>query len=125
MARTLTDALAWGMGAHVIVVGAGSGSWGSDGRPATLRGPRHLRPAARGGAGPRRRRPARGRGGTHLLVSPEPATVDVRGAVLGTRGLRVADASVIPDVLRADTHLTTVAIAERIARDIRGRAVAA
>ncbi|WP_026909513.1 GMC family oxidoreductase [Patulibacter minatonensis] len=65
--------------------------------------------------------------GTCRMGAPDDprAVVDVRGRVLGTTGLRVADASVMPDVPRANTHLTTVAIAERIARDIRGADVPA
>ena len=59
--------------------------------------------------------------GTCRMGAPDDpaAVVDVRGRVLGTRGLRVADASVMPDLPRANTHLTTVAVAERIARDVR------
>ena len=40
---------------------------------------------------------------------------DVRGRVLGTDGLIVADASLMPTIPRSNTNLTTVAIAERIA----------
>jgi hypothetical protein len=35
--------------------------------------------------------------------------------VIGCTGLRVIDASIMPEVPRANTHLTTVAIAERMA----------
>jgi choline dehydrogenase-like flavoprotein len=41
--------------------------------------------------------------------------VDERGRVLGVDGLWVADASVIPRIVRAPTNLTTVMLAERIA----------
>jgi choline dehydrogenase-like flavoprotein len=41
--------------------------------------------------------------------------VDGQLRVLGVEGLYVADASVIPTIPRANTHLTTVAIAERAA----------
>ena len=41
------------------------------------------------------------------------AVVDTECRVIGVDGLRVCDASVMPDVPRANTHLTTVAIAER------------
>jgi len=34
--------------------------------------------------------------------------------VLGYEGLRVCDASVMPELPKANTHLTTVAIAERL-----------
>ncbi len=46
----------------------------------------------------------------------DPATVvDSDGRVLGLRGLRVIDASVMPSTPRANTHLTTVMIAEHLA----------
>ena len=44
--------------------------------------------------------------------------VDERGRVLGIEGLVVADASVMPTIPRANTNLTTVAIAERLAETI-------
>jgi choline dehydrogenase len=44
--------------------------------------------------------------------------VDERGRVLGIDGLVVADASVMPTIPRANTNLTTVAIAERLAETI-------
>jgi 5-(hydroxymethyl)furfural/furfural oxidase len=51
----------------------------------------------------------------------EPGTVvDPAGRVVGLGSLRVIDASVLPGVVRAPTHLTTVMIAERIAEKIRG-----
>ena len=43
------------------------------------------------------------------------AVVDARGAVHGIDALSVADASVMPSLPAANTHLTTVVIAERIA----------
>ncbi len=49
------------------------------------------------------------------------AVVDLDCRVIGYAGLRVCDASVMPDVPRANTHLTTVAIAEAIADLVRGR----
>ena len=48
------------------------------------------------------------------------AVVDTACRVIGYDGVRVCDASVMPDLPRANTHLTTVAIAERIAAGIRG-----
>ena len=45
--------------------------------------------------------------------------VDPAGRVIGCEGLRVCDASVMPDLPRANTHLTTVAIAEGMARRMR------
>jgi choline dehydrogenase len=44
--------------------------------------------------------------------------VDERGRVLGIDGLVVADASVMPTIPRANTNVTTVAIAERLAETI-------
>ena len=43
------------------------------------------------------------------------AVVDQYGRVHGTENLRVADASVMPNVIRANTNLTTIMIGERIA----------
>ena len=44
------------------------------------------------------------------------AVVDARGRVHGLEGLLVADASIMPRIASAPTNLTTVMIAERIAR---------
>jgi choline dehydrogenase len=46
--------------------------------------------------------------------------VDPSGRVLGTDGLLVADASIMPTIPRANTNLTTAAIAERIAELFAG-----
>ena len=43
------------------------------------------------------------------------AVVDQYCRVHGLEGLRVVDASVMPDVVRANTNTTTIAIAERVA----------
>lgn len=48
------------------------------------------------------------------------AVVDARGAVYGVAGLWVADASVIPRIPSANTNLTTIAVAERIAGWLAG-----
>ena len=48
------------------------------------------------------------------------AVVDGEGAVYGCPGLYVADASIMPTIPRANTHLTTLAVAERIA-ELLGR----
>jgi len=48
------------------------------------------------------------------------AVVDTDCRVIGYDGLRVCDASVMPDIPRANTHLTTVAIAERLVEKMRG-----
>jgi choline dehydrogenase len=44
--------------------------------------------------------------------------VDADGRVLGIDGLVVADASIMPTIPRANTNLTTVAIAERISATV-------
>ena len=49
------------------------------------------------------------------------AVVDQYCRVHGMEGLRVADASVMPDVIRANTNLTTIMIA--IADNVIGTAV--
>jgi 5-(hydroxymethyl)furfural/furfural oxidase len=49
------------------------------------------------------------------------AVVDSDCRVIGTTGLRVIDASVMPEVPRANTHLTTVAVAEKMADILRRR----
>ena len=48
------------------------------------------------------------------------SVVDPECRVLGCTGLRVIDASIMPEVPRANTHLTTVAIAERMADRLKG-----
>ena len=45
----------------------------------------------------------------------DDAVVDPTGRVIGYEGLRVCDASIFPDLPRANTHLPTVMVAERIA----------
>jgi choline dehydrogenase len=45
----------------------------------------------------------------------QATVVDSDCRVLGFTGLRVIDASVMPSVVRANTHLTTVMIAEHMA----------
>jgi choline dehydrogenase-like flavoprotein len=47
------------------------------------------------------------------------AVVDQFGRVHGLQGLRVADASIMPNVVRANTNVTTMMIGERIADFIR------
>ena len=39
--------------------------------------------------------------------------------LIGASGLRVIDASVMPEVVRANTHLTTVMIAEKMAAELQ------
>jgi choline dehydrogenase-like flavoprotein len=47
------------------------------------------------------------------------AVVDTDCRVIGYEALRVCDASVMPDLPKANTHLTTVAIAERLIERMR------
>ena len=47
------------------------------------------------------------------------AVVNQHGQVHGVQGLRVADASVMPDVIRANTNATTIMIGERVAEFIK------
>ena len=49
------------------------------------------------------------------------SVVDAELRVLGTEGLRVVDASVMPTITRANTHATTLMIAEKAADLILGR----
>lgn len=64
--------------------------------------------------------------GTCRMGAPDDprSVVDPRGRVLGVEGLWVADASVFPEVPRANTNLPTIAAAERLSdliRDAAGR----
>ncbi len=52
-------------------------------------------------------------------VSDPASVVDQYGRVHGVEGLRVADASIMPDCVRANTNVTTMMIGERIADFIR------
>lgn len=49
------------------------------------------------------------------------AVVDAEGRVHGTQGLRVVDASIMPDIVTANLNATTLMMAEKIADHIRGR----
>ena len=49
------------------------------------------------------------------LGSDPTAVVDQYCRVYGLENLRVVDASVMPDVVRANTNATTIMIAERVA----------
>ena len=48
------------------------------------------------------------------------AVVDLDCTLIGHQGVTVVDASVLPDLPRANTHLTVVAVAERMASRLRG-----
>jgi 5-(hydroxymethyl)furfural/furfural oxidase len=60
--------------------------------------------------------------GTCRMGTPgDPAAVvDTDCRVIGYEGLRVCDASVMPDLPKANTHLTTVAIADRLLARLNG-----
>ena len=47
-------------------------------------------------------------------VNDPMAVVDQHGRVHGLQGLRVVDASIMPDCIRANTNVTTMMIGERI-----------
>ena len=47
------------------------------------------------------------------------AVIDQHGKVYGTEGLRVADASIMPDCIRANTNITAMVIGERMADFIK------
>jgi 5-(hydroxymethyl)furfural/furfural oxidase len=49
------------------------------------------------------------------------SVVDPDCRVIGTEALRVIDCSIMPEIVRANTHLSTVMIAEMMADRIRGR----
>jgi choline dehydrogenase len=49
------------------------------------------------------------------------AVVDQHGRVYGIEGLRMADASIMPDCVRANTNVTTMMIGERVADFIRSK----
>lgn len=46
--------------------------------------------------------------------------VDPEGRVHGVDGLRVADASIMPTLIRGNTNVPTIMIAEKIAMSISG-----
>jgi 5-(hydroxymethyl)furfural/furfural oxidase len=59
--------------------------------------------------------------GTCRIGSPDDpmAVVDSAGRVIGVEGLRVVDASIMPVIVRANTNVTTMMIAEKIADMVR------
>ncbi len=61
-------------------------------------------------------------GDSRLAASKLASVVDTQLRVRGVQGLRVVDASVMPTVPRGDTNAPTIAIAERAADLIQGRA---
>ena len=51
--------------------------------------------------------------------SDEDAVVDSAGRVYGVEGLRVVDASIMPDCPRVNINATTMMVAEKIAAGMR------
>ncbi|MCU9948181.1 choline dehydrogenase [Pseudomonas sp. PDM13] len=54
------------------------------------------------------------------MGSDEMAVVDGQGRVHGLQGLRVVDASIMPEIITGNLNATTIMIAEKIADRIRG-----
>jgi choline dehydrogenase-like flavoprotein len=46
--------------------------------------------------------------------------VNGEGAVHGLEGVHIADGSIMPTIPRAQTHLSVLAVAERLAERLRG-----
>ncbi|MDE3737053.1 MULTISPECIES: choline dehydrogenase [Pseudomonas] len=55
------------------------------------------------------------------MGSDDMAVVDGQGRVHGMEGLRVVDASIMPEIITGNLNATTIMIAEKIADRIRGR----
>jgi choline dehydrogenase len=61
-------------------------------------------------------------GSVRMGAADDPrSVVDPDCKVIGFEGLRVIDASIMPENVRANTHLSTVAIAEHMASKLRGK----
>ena len=59
--------------------------------------------------------------GTCKMGNDEMAVVDAEGRVHGLQGLRVVDASIMPEIVTGNLNATTIMIGEKMADIIRGR----
>ena len=53
-------------------------------------------------------------------ANDEMAVVDQHGKIHGLENIRISDASIMPDCIRANTNATTIMIAEKIADYVIG-----
>lgn len=60
--------------------------------------------------------------GTNAMGTGDMAVVDGAGRVHGMEGLRVVDASIMPEIVTGNLNAPTIMMAEKIADQIRGRA---
>jgi choline dehydrogenase len=60
--------------------------------------------------------------GTNAMGQGDMAVVDGAGRVHGMEGLRVVDASIMPEIVTGNLNAPTIMMAEKIADEIRGRA---
>jgi choline dehydrogenase len=59
--------------------------------------------------------------GTNAMGMGDMAVVDGAGRVHGMEGLRVVDASIMPEIVTGNLNAPTIMMAEKIADQIRGR----
>ena len=60
--------------------------------------------------------------GTNAMGVGDMAVVDAQGRVHGMLGLRVVDASIMPEIVTGNLNAPTIMMAEKIADSIRDRA---